>query len=108
MRRLRDYLKKWKSNPLRVFIPCRKCGKDTAELYQQLEGGLIKARCFECNNPLQPFSKDDFKFLPPYPCPECGKEMKPEQLKIDYANACYTCKDCDVYIRLADLLPGFE
>jgi hypothetical protein len=93
-------------NPIRVVIPCRKrkCGKESAQLYQLLSGGLIHTRCSACGKD-NPFYKEDFEFLPPYLCPECHKEMKPEQLKEDGMNACYTCRDCCLYIRLADLLP---
>ena len=83
MRRLRDY-KKWKSYPIRVFIPCRKCGEKSADLYQYSDGGFIKTKCSACGED-NLFSKDEFKLLPPYPCPnKCNQEMEPEQLKEDY------------------------
>jgi hypothetical protein len=96
--------KGWKSNPIRVVIPCRKCRGKSAELYQYSDGGFIKAKCSVCGKD-NLFSKDEFMFLPAFPCPKCHREMKPDQLEEDYANACYTCKDCDSYIRFADLLP---
>jgi hypothetical protein len=104
MRRFFDFAKKWKSNPICMVIPCRECGNKSSRLYQYSDGGFIKAKCSVCGAD-NLFSKDEFIFLPPFPCPECNKEMKPEQLKIDYANACYTCEGCKIYIRLADLLP---
>lgn len=91
-------------NPIRVVIQCRKCKEESAELYQYLPHGLIQTKCSACGKDNW-FNMAEFKLLPPPPCPECHKEMKPEQLKEDGMNACYTCRDCDLYIRFADLLP---
>jgi hypothetical protein len=102
MNRISD--KRWKSYPIRVSIPCRKCGGKSAELYQYSDGEFIKAKCSVCGSD-NLFSKDELKLLPPYPCPMCHKVMEPEQLEEDYNNACYYCENCDSYIRLADLLP---
>jgi uncharacterized Zn finger protein len=90
-----------------LVIPCRKCGEQSAELHQYLPGGFIKTKCSECGEDNR-FSKDELKLLPTYPCPDCHREMKPEQLKEDYANACYYCENCNSYIRLADLLPDWK
>jgi uncharacterized Zn finger protein len=95
---------KWKSYPIHISIPCRKCGAKTSELYQLLDGGFIHARCSTCGAD-NPFSKDEFIFLSSYPCPTCHKDMESEQLKEDYENACYYCENCNSYIRIADLLP---
>ena len=108
LRKVEDrlYDKGWKSNPIRRFVTCNKCEKETAELYQDLsEGhieGHIKARCLKGDNPKQSFSKFEVKLLPTYPCPKCHREMKPKLL---FKIACYYCEDCNKYIRLADLLP---
>jgi hypothetical protein len=99
MNRLSD--KGWKSNSIRVVIPCRRCSNKSAELYQYSVGGFIKAKCSVCDKD-NLFSEDDFIFLPTYPCPKCHREMEPKLL---YKNACYYCEGCDSYIQLADLLP---
>ena len=98
-------MRRRKPNLICVIIPCRKCGEKSAKLYQLLSGGFIHTRCSACGAD-NSFYKEDFEFLPSYLCPECHGQMKPEQLKEDGMNACYTCRNCDLYIRLADLLPN--
>jgi hypothetical protein len=38
-------------------------------------------------------------------CPECKNRMVPTMIKPNYV---YCCNDCDIYIKLAALLPRWE
>jgi hypothetical protein len=88
-------------NPIRVVIRCRKCEEESAELYRFNDRGFIKTRC-SCG-PDNLFSMDEFRLLPPPPCPGCHNKMEPTQL--ESGNACYYCKVCNGYYPFADLLP---
>ena len=93
---------KWKPYLIRRVIQCRKCKKESAEIYQFLPGGLIHARCSVCGADNR-FNMTEFRSLPPFLCPKCNKKMKPEQKG---GNAYYICEGCDLDILLADILPN--
>lgn len=93
----------WKSYPIRVTLSRpSKCHQNLLILVQSMEGGFVNADCFKCGKK-ETITEDEFKNLPLICCcPKCKKIMKSEMIDKNY---CYTCQDCDLYIRLADVLP---
>jgi hypothetical protein len=100
-----DTQKAWKSHPIRVIGPrvstC--CGAPTL-VVQGMQGGFVNANCSKpgCNKKAT-LSRDEFEALSLWvSCPECRGRMVAGMVDKNYA---YTCADCGVYVRLADLLP---
>ena len=97
----------WKSYPIRIIVPDRvcKCHGTRLVLVQSMEGGFVTANCFECNKK-ELIGENELKKLPIVCCcPKCNKVMTGELVE---KNFCYTCKNCNLYIRLADLLPHWS
>ncbi len=98
----------WKSYPIRIIGGggrLSKCCRSLLAFVQSMDGGFVTADCFKCGKK-ETITEDEFKGLPLICCcPECKQVMKKEMVDKNY---CYTCSRCDLYIRLADLLPHWS
>lgn len=93
----------WRIYPVRIpgqsISPCH---NEQTVLVQSMDGGFVTRNCPQCG------SKDT---LPGYvfqnldlwvACLQCKARMTPEIVDKNYAFACHRC---ELYVRLADLLP---
>jgi len=101
-----NLLKAWKNNPLRIIGTLSKCHQKPTFIAQSLSGGLVKAFCSQCKSEGY-FSFEEFKALRLWvACPTCNKLMSAGMVEPKDKNYVFICKDCGVYIRLADILPN--
>ena len=67
-----------------------------------MEGGFVTANCLKCGRK-DTLGEHEFRHLEILvSCPECKQMMTPELVEKNYS---YCCEQCDLYIRLCDLLP---
>lgn len=96
----------WKIYPLRLsgLSHSRCCGQPTV-LVQSKEGGFVTRNCSECGQ-FDTLPEAVFKRLSLWvACPLCQAPMKSGLL---FSNYGYQCKNCDIGVRLADLLPRWS
>jgi NAD-dependent SIR2 family protein deacetylase len=99
----KDICDGWQSYPIRLTTESlTECHKQPAVLVQSMEGGFVTANCWKCEKSIY-LSEYEFKRLPVMvSCPECKNIMISKMVDKNY---CFVCEDCELYIRLADLLP---
>jgi hypothetical protein len=104
----KDICDGWKSYPIRItgaVDRVSKCCRTILAFVQSMEGGFVTANCLKCGRK-ETIIEDEFKKLPFICCcPECKHVMKAETIEKNY---CYVCHNCNLYIRLADLLPHWS
>ena len=70
-----------------------------------MEGGFVTQNCSECGS-RDTVSEAEFRGLGLWvACPDCKKPMTKEMIDKNYT---FTCAPCDIYIKLATLLPRWE
>jgi len=98
----------WKSYPIRITGTGgrrSKCCQSLLALVHSMEGGYVTANCLKCGKK-ETIVENEFKELPLICCcPKCKRVMNAATIEKNY---CYTCSHCDIYIRLADLLPHWS
>lgn len=97
----------WKSYPVRVALHNRVsgCCSQPLVLVQSMGGGFVTANCYECGRK-DTLSESEFKGLRlMVSCPECKRVMAHGYIDKNYS---YHCEGCQLYIRLADLLPYWQ
>lgn len=97
----------WKIYPVRIpGQSISRCHNEQTVLVQSMDGGFVTRNCPQCGNkddtlPRYVFEKLDLWVA----CPQCKTRMAPEIVDKNYA---FTCRGCDLYVRLADLLPRWN
>ena len=96
----------WKTYPVRVKGQhLSKCHQAPTLMVQSMEGGYVTANCSKCGNKSS-VSQADFDSLQLWvSCPECRGRMVPCIYRKNYG---YSCEDCDLFVRLAHLLPRWR
>ena len=101
-----DQLENWKTYPVRICGPhLSECHQVPTLLVQSMGGGFVTANCSVCG------AKDDvtdagFDSLELWvSCPKCRKKMSASKFHNNYG---YSCDDCELFVRLADLLPHWS
>jgi hypothetical protein len=97
----------WKLYPIRLSNGSKSsCCRYPTVLVQSMEGGFVTRNCPKCGKP-ETLSEEDFMALDLWvACPSCRKPMDAGRLA--HSNYGYTCRACDISIRLAALLPRYE
>lgn len=93
----------WKNYPLRLSGLSRsRCCNATTTLVQSMEGGFVTRNCQKCGAK-DTLPEDVFFNLSLWvACPRCKQEMAAQVIEKNYS---YVCDKCQLFIRLADLLP---
>jgi len=97
----------WKTFPVRFPGPANsRCCSWPTILVQSMDGGFVTSNCWKCGN-YDTLSQPDFlhKVSIWLACPKCGDLMYRSMVGNNYG---FTCHDCDVAIRLADVLPRWQ
>ena len=97
----------WKHYPLRLSgLKGSRCHGLPTLLVQSMEGGFVTRNCPACGGP-ETLPEADFMMLGLWvACPSCRAPMTPG--RVPRSNYGYTCKTCDVYIKLSALLPTWD
>ena len=97
----------WKSYPIRVVGPGKSpCCEQPKILVESSEGGFVPSNCSKCGEK-DNLSIEEFKSLGIWVvCPECRRKMEPVQNS--EKNYVFECRQCEIYIWLADLLPKWK
>ena len=98
----------WKTFPLRTpgFDASRCCGAPTV-LVQSMKGGFITQNCSSCGAFASTLTQAQFDQLEIWvACPSCRRRMEPARLP--FSNYGFRCRQCEVVIQLASLLPRFS
>ena len=94
----------WNSYPVRIVgLRMSLCHGKTTLLVRSMEGGFVTANCAECGNKDNLSEQGFFDLGLWVSCPRCTKRMKSGI--IDQKNYGFSCQDCEIHLRLADLLP---
>jgi len=94
----------WRKYPVRLWgLSNSSCCDLPTVLVQSMDGGFVTRNCPKCGEK-ELLPEVDFKSLGLWvACPECKKPMVAGRLPL--SNYGYICEDCDLGIKLADLLP---
>jgi len=97
----------WKSFPIRIpGGTMSSCFNEPTILVQSRPGGFVTCNCSKCNEK-ELLSEQSFRNLDIWvACPKCKQRMKAQ--KVVHSNYGYECRACQLYIRLADLLPMWK
>lgn len=104
---LDDDLKEiWRIYPVRISGNLKSpCHDEPTLLVQSMKGGFVTRNCPSCGEfttlPERVFFDLDLWVA----CPECKKKMQPQMIDLNYA---FVCSTCDLYLKLAALLPRWQ
>jgi hypothetical protein len=96
----------WKTYPVRVVTPgLSRCCQAPRLLVQSMKGGFATANCCKCSQAWT-IGRQEFERLDLWvSCPECRSSMKRDEFCKNYG---YSCIACDLFVKLADLLPDWS
>jgi endogenous inhibitor of DNA gyrase (YacG/DUF329 family) len=97
----------WKIYPIRIQgQSLSSCHGQPTLLVQSMEGGFVTRNCPTC---AKSQTLPEASFLKEFDiwvvCPECKQRMNPD---VVYKNYPFLCPRCDLYIKLAELLPRWD
>lgn len=97
----------WKVYPVRIQSQSTSpCHDEPTLLVQSMKGGFVTRNCPSCGNssplPESTFLRDIDLWVA---CPQCQGRMARGLVVKNYA---FICERCDIYFKLADLLPRWN
>jgi endogenous inhibitor of DNA gyrase (YacG/DUF329 family) len=97
----------WKSYPVRVVMPeVSRCCQAPRLLVQSMTGGFITANCLKCGHGDKDVSELKVQNLHLWvSCPECRSGMQYHKQRNNHG---YACSKCQLFVKLADLLPDWS